>query len=156
MDRSKVKEIVEANLHDLKCRFGLHHWDITATFDLHEDDGGSRFTTRARCLFYVDYEKAEIRFNPDELDTDDDVLEALRHELFHLILAPFHIAWDALRPVVEADELRCNMARSIVTHATERAVKGLERLYHGLTHELAERDPEPCPPPPSSAPAAPA
>jgi hypothetical protein len=131
MDRSAVKAIVERELGPLKARLGLAHWSVTVDFDLREPSGN--FSTCGQCNFHVDYDKATIGFDPDRLDDEAEVLHVLRHELFHLVVSPFSIFMNSIRPLLNTDPVKSDMAESVLTHAMERAVINVERLYEGLT-----------------------
>jgi hypothetical protein len=157
VDRSKVSEVVARHIDDLKLKLGLGQWDVVVEFDLREPPGGvsGNFITRGRNNWNIDYEKAYIQLDPDSFESEEDVLEALRHELFHLIDAPYTIAWNALKPILEADPVRLEMIDSVWTHATERTVKNIERMYRGLTRKEDPTCPTPSTPSPSSSPAAP-
>jgi hypothetical protein len=136
MDRSEVRKIVERELEPLKARLGLSHWSVTVDFDLREPTGN--FSTRGQCNFHVDYDKATICFDPDQLDDEAEVLHVLRHELFHIVVSPFSIFMNSIRPFLNTDPVKLDMAESVLTHAMERAVINVERLYRGLTDKPPE------------------
>lgn len=128
MDRSEVKAIVDREIEALKERLGIPHWRIKASYDLRDGDACGQCTRR------VDYNQAFIEFDPDGLDDEQHVLKVLRHELFHVVLVPFDIVFNALRPVLEKDATLAGTIDSIREHATEQAVINLERMWSGLTH----------------------
>jgi hypothetical protein len=127
-----VQAIADRELGPLKGRLGLERWDISVHCDLKVDDPGD-FTTRGECTWHVDYDTAVIRLVPDRLNTEAEVIEVLRHELFHVVLAPISIYKNAIRPALTADETKYAMAESVYTHAVERMAINLERMYQGLT-----------------------
>jgi hypothetical protein len=136
MDRSEVRKIVERELEPLKARLGLSHWSVTVDFDLREPSGD--FSTRGQCNFHVDYDKATICFDPDQLDDESEVLHVLRHELFHIVVSPFSIFMNSIRPFLNTDPVKADMADSVLTHAMERAVINIERMFEGLTGKPPE------------------
>jgi hypothetical protein len=146
MNRSEVKAIVERELEPLMRKLGIPHWKIRVVFDLR--NGEDEFTTCGQCTRRVDYDQAFIEFDPDSLDDEQHVLKVLRHELFHVVLVPFDIVFNALRPVLDKDSTLAGAIDSIREHATEQAVINLERLWQGLTHDAV--------PPPESGDDAPA
>jgi hypothetical protein len=136
MDRSAVRAIVEREIGPLKARLGISHWSVAVAFDLREPSG--HFSTRGECNFHVDYDKATICFDPDQLDDEAEVLHVLRHELFHIIISPFSIFMNSVRPFLNTDPVKFDMADSVFTHAMERAVINLERMFEGLTAKPPE------------------
>jgi hypothetical protein len=136
MDRSEVRRIVEREIGPLKEKFGISHWSVTVDFDLREPSGD--FVTRGQCNFHVDYDKATICFDPARLDDEAEVLHVLRHELFHILISPFSIFMNSIRPFLNTDPVKLDMAESVLTHAMERAVINVERLYRGLTDKPPE------------------
>jgi hypothetical protein len=127
MDRSAVEAIVRREIEPLKRQLGISHWKVSAHYDLRADD----CCTRAQCTTLVDYERVRIDFDPDGMDDEAEVIETLLHELLHVVLSPFDIVVNALRDVL--DERTRTILQSIHTHAVEKAVINLERMYLGLT-----------------------
>jgi hypothetical protein len=138
MDRSKVKEIVEASLGPLVSRLGIDRWTIGVDYDLRESDGLTR--SRGLCNWHPDYDKASINLDPDSFGSEEEVAKVLRHELFHVLLAPYTVFLNAVKPLMQDDPIKAAMAEAIWTHACERAVINLERMYVGLTSP-GDRDP---------------
>jgi hypothetical protein len=124
-------------------RLGIQHWSVVVNYDLRRSDGD--FTARGECVWHVDYNKATISLDPDSFSSEADVAEVFRHELFHLVLAPFSIFLNAVKPLMKGDEAKADMAESIWEHASEMAVIGLERMYAGLTEvpPKLKADPKP-------------
>jgi hypothetical protein len=140
LDRSAVQAIADRELGPLMGRLGLERWDISVYCDLKADEPGA-FGTRGQCTWQADYDTAVIRLAPDNLNTEAEVIEVLRHELFHAVLAPISIFKNAIRPALAADETKWAMADSVFTHTVERLVIGLERMYRGLTAGVPEAPP---------------
>lgn len=128
MDRSEVQRIVEREIGPLKRKLGIEFWKIGLHYNLR---GEGDHCTRAQCTTLVAYNRARIEFDPDAFDDEEAVLDALRHELFHVVLAPFDLVANSLRDVLD-DDLR-TVFQSIRDHAVEKAVVNLERMYLGLT-----------------------
>src|SRR5690349_9045575 len=130
MDRSEVKQIDEREIVDLVDRLGLTQWRINVHYDLRDDDGANGICTR-----HVDYNNATIELDPAGLEDEAHVLKVLRHELFHVVLAPFDTFINAVRPLTERDETTAAILASVQAHAIEQAIICLERLYRGLTED---------------------
>jgi hypothetical protein len=150
MDRSAVKAIVEAHIDEYKEILGIAHWHITVGFDLR--DPHAKATVSGECTWYIDYERAAIRLDPDALDSEEEVLEVLRHELMHIVIAPISVFWNMVKPLLKDDPTRMEMANSVHTHSIERCIINLERMYQNLSHK-AGPCPTPSTPSPSSSPA---
>ena len=131
MDRSAVAEIVAEHLPRLSAQCGLHHWEITVGYAAEPaDDDGS--LTRGECTRLVDYHSAHVSLNPDAFADADGVLATLRHELFHIVLAPFDLYTSAVERI-ELPDVAADLLERVRDHAVERAVAGLERMWVGLT-----------------------
>jgi hypothetical protein len=131
LDQSAVERIVRREIEPLKEKLGLRDWGIKVHFDLKSES--IEAIASGECNWLIDYEKATIRLAPAELETEEEVIEVLRHEMFHIVLAPISIYANAIRPALEGDAARRAMAESVFTHAVERMVINLERMYRGLT-----------------------
>lgn len=140
MDRSAVKAIVEREIEGLQLRLGIPHWRIVVDYDLRRSNEG--YTTQGECGWRVDYNKASISLDPDAFDDERETLEVLRHELFHLLLSPFTVFLNTIKPLLRNDRSRSDMAENVWTYASEQAVINLERMYRGLTAPPPEDRPE--------------
>jgi hypothetical protein len=141
MDRSAVKKVIEANIKDLLEKLGLPHWDIK--IELGPIEGGAT----GQCGRKIDYNQAYVELDPELLDDEEHVLKVLRHELFHVVLSPYDLYERAVANAGLSDDMDRVLGR-IWTHAMEKAVINLERLFSGLT----ARPPEPPPGPPTEPP----
>lgn len=133
MDRSAVKAIVEKNLDPLCRSFGIAHWKIAVSYQPEAADENG-ITEAGNCSRLVDYNKAGITLNPEAFETEEEVLWTLRHELFHIVAAPFDIFLNAVKRATEDDEKSLAILKSVWTHAMEKCVINLERMYHGMTN----------------------
>jgi hypothetical protein len=131
MDRSAVERIVIEHLPAISRQLGLGHWAISVGFDqtLGMCDEG---VTRGECSRLIDYQSAHLVFNPGAFEDAEAVLTTLRHELFHIVLAPFDLYTSAVERLELPDVAEELLAR-ISDHATERCVAALERMHEGLT-----------------------
>lgn len=84
MDKSLVKEIVEANIKQLQKLLGLELWDIVFEYHMTEDDNFN-----ASCLAQIEYLKALITINPEQMEDKAKVLQVLTHELVHCLTSTF-------------------------------------------------------------------
>jgi hypothetical protein len=135
MDRSAVKKVVDDNIEGLLEKLGIAHWKVRISYDLRSGTEIARHS--GYCTRLVDYNKAHVEIDCDECDDEAEVLKILRHELFHIVLAPIDILTNALDAAVTKDEALRGAMESIRTHAIEKAVINLERMWHGLTDKPA-------------------
>jgi hypothetical protein len=130
LDRSAVERIARREIGPLKERLGLRDWEIKLRFDLKSE--GDATIASGECNWLIDYERATINLAPAELETEEEVIEVLRHEMFHVVLAPISIYANAVRAALGGAAARRAMAESVYTHAVERMAINLERMYQGL------------------------
>ncbi len=131
MKRSDIDAILAEHLPRLSAALGLHRWEITVGYEDADPDGDGHLQ-RGECTRLVDYESAHISLNPSALADQDAVLATLRHELFHVVLAPF----DLYQAAVERAGLQApvtDLIGRVWDHAVERSVAALERMWQGLT-----------------------
>jgi hypothetical protein len=131
MDRSAVERVVREHLPRLSQQLGLSHWEISLGYlaQSPDDDGA---LLRGECTRLVDYQSAHISLNPDAFADEEAVLVTLRHELFHVVLAPFDLYTSAVERI-ELPAVAEEMLERVRDHAIERAVAGLERVWAGIT-----------------------
>jgi hypothetical protein len=136
MDRGAVAAIVGRELGPLKSRLGIDHWDIEVTYGYIEGDVGC--TTKGRCRRQVDYDRATIEIDPEAHDDEADVLKTLRHELFHVVLAPYDLYTYSVDKAGLDSPINAVLDR-VWGHACEKAVIRLEKMYQGLMGSTADR-----------------
>lgn len=136
MDRSKVREIVQARIHELIRDLAIGHWRLMIEYENKPPDSNG-VTERGDCVRLVDYNRATINLNPDAFSDDDEtkVFGVLRHELLHVVLAPFDIFLNVVSPLIEDDPVKTKVIQSVWDHAVEQAVVNLERIHDQLTPE---------------------
>jgi len=136
LDRSAVERVVLEHLPRLSVQLGLHQWEISAGYAAEpaDDDGSLK---RGECTRLIDYHSAHISLNPEAFADEAAVLVTLRHELFHIVLAPFDLYTSAVERI-ELPEVAEELLERVRDHAIERAVAGLERMWVGLSAEKVE------------------
>lgn len=137
MDSSACKFIVEYHLGPLTEQFGIAHWRITVSYRPADVDDDGRLH-RGHCDRMVDYNQAHITLNPEAFETEEEVLKTLRHELFHIVESPYNILWNVIVEAVQGDKVKLDMLESVRTHASEKTIINLERMYHGLTTKIRQ------------------
>jgi hypothetical protein len=131
MDKSAVEAIIERELKPLCDRLGLSYWDLDIKYGPIDGSGNGQ------CARLMDYDRATIEFNPEQLDDEAHVLKVLRHELFHIIHSPFDLYSCAVDNAGLGKTMDDVLDR-IWRHACEKTVINLERMFNGLTDKPPE------------------
>lgn len=124
MDTSQAREIVTAALKPMRWRLQLNMWDVDVRYRCLEDGLGT-------CTPEVKHDTAVIEIDSEEHESSDDILNTLRHELIHLMLANLETYRKAVGQLV--DDKAFDALDEFWRHAVERTVLNFERcLDHGL------------------------
>ena len=84
MERSEVKKIVEKHVKQMMLDIGIPHWNVTIEYDR------LPYGVKASCdLDRAKYWAADLTIDHEKMDDKGDVLHCLRHELLHILAAPF-------------------------------------------------------------------
>lgn len=126
MDESAVRAIVERDLAKLARACGVPHWRIRVRYEADDGDDGAT----GQCTRLLDYERAFIRLDPAKLGDEEEVVEVLRHELFHIVIAPFDLLSTFSESGLSGADLE--KAERVFRHAMECSVRNLERMWFGL------------------------
>lgn len=133
MDTSTVRAIVGREIEPLLRRLGVPHWHVRVVYRPEGPDD-RQILRRGECDRFVDYNHATISMNPEAFETEEDVLDTLRHEVFHIVLASFDVFLHAVMAAVECEAQRRTL-RSVWTHAAEQGVVALGRMYFGMSKD---------------------
>ncbi len=131
MDRSRVEAVVAKHLPGLQAELGLDRWTIQISYEATGADGDG-YLRLGECTRLVDYESACFTLNPEGFSDEAAVLKTLRHELFHVVLAPFDLYLAAVERLGLTSPTAEVVGR-VWDHAAERGVAALERMWRGLT-----------------------
>lgn len=125
MDQSKVKELVNANIKQMRWALQLQDWNIDVTCGpLEANCGGT-------CKSDPKRQRACIEINPAAHEDEVDVVTTLRHELLHVLHADFETYRKAVSQLVDSSTF--NAIDEFFSHAAESLVARLERMLdHGL------------------------
>lgn len=138
MDRSECQRIVEAHLDDYVHAFGLTGWRILVDYCGVGEPDSTGFRPDGRCHIRLEYDRAKIELSPDNFEDADTLLDVLRHELSHLVTAPFRLYRDFAGSCVPAGSPTAQEA-IVWDHADEQAVRALERLWGGMERYWRDR-----------------
>jgi hypothetical protein len=132
VDRSAVKVLYEAHILALMKAVGIPHWEIGIRMDLDDRDADAGFSSQGKCTYNVDYNRATINVQPDELANADQALEVLRHELYHCVLSPFELVKQVAVELLDDDHQAIAALSRVYQHACEQGVVNLGRMWIGV------------------------
>ncbi len=122
MDTSAVKRIVKKHLQPLQHRLQVQEWRVDVLYEALEGE------TNARTNFIYPYRHAKVRIDPAQHDDEADVIRSLRHELAHLVLAPFDHAINTAQRILENDDTASRAFDEARRFAVEECIVNLERM----------------------------
>lgn len=118
----------------------VNMWSVNISYCRSE---GRLAGAKATCTRKMEYMIATITIDPNMAHDEEDVLRSLRHELLHLVLAPFDLYMQTMFQAVTGDAALERIESKQWDHAVESAVVSLERMLdHGLQWR-SRRAPEP-------------
>lgn len=94
MSEADLKALVEATLDVLRDRLGLQPWTLLVRYDrLPDGEPGN-------IMIQAPYERATITLDPSQIESQQEALHTLRHELIHVMIWPMHGFSDAITPAL--------------------------------------------------------
>ncbi len=120
MKTSKVREIVNEHIKPIRNALHLNDWDIDTEYTALDPGTPARVHMAAR------YRLATIQFDPAQIVDREQVLRCLRHELLHLVLAPFDLYTCAVSEMLPKHFSRVD--KQLFMDAVELVVGNLERV----------------------------
>lgn len=142
MDKSAALAYLGQHLKSLADFLCVNHWRFTLRCEPLEGD------VYARVIVDVDYDRATILVDHEKHDTDQELLDSLAHELFHVVVAPFEIYVKVATSHIPAGTPSENVEARIRTHCGEQLVRNLERIWQYELRSLylsRIAAPNPCP-----------
>ena len=124
MDRSAVKEIVEDNFRRLRWETQTQDWTLEFVYGK-----CSESEWKGEIVRELPYRKAVITIDPDKHESVGDVLNTVRHELCHVMLAPFDLYMHSARRALADDASALRMLDGVWVNAVETVVGNLERMF---------------------------
>jgi len=120
VDASKVQRIVAKNLEEMRDGLGLVHWKvrIEVKSNSNEDQG--------TCRPMPGYNKATITIDNERHESEEEVLDTLRHELLHLYGAEMWLLWEMVESICGKET--SDQLTPMFHHMAESLVRRLERV----------------------------
>lgn len=120
MDQSKVREVVNKHLKPIRDALQLSDWWIDVEYSSLADGTPAEVWMKPR------YRRALIKFDPAQQESREHILRNLRHELLHLVLAPYDLYSNAVSEML--DEQYQKVDSQLFSDACEVTVGNLERI----------------------------
>lgn len=142
MDKSQVSALVKEELPALKRALGIPHWTVVVNVGVvpdHLDD--PRFQINGRCNRMDKYEVASIDLDPECGETPEEVRKTLRHELFHVLLAPYDLFMAQVYAALVGRDDLIGVLQQCESHCVEKTVANLERMFWGVMENLTYAPP---------------
>jgi hypothetical protein len=120
MNEHEVRGIVKAHIKQMRWLLQLQDWDIKVAIqriDQHE--------TIADVEYRTAYRLAVMRVDPSRCDGRTALLESVRHELIHLLLADYLTYKTTVNRMLTAEQ--ASALEVVWQHAEERTVGNIER-----------------------------
>lgn len=136
MDKSAVEAIVDKWLPIYQKMFGLDHYKIKVYYQ-HCGSDTEGWSNAATYDANPAYNLANLWLDPHQQDDEEDVLDSLRHELFHVVLDPY---W-AYRRIVNAGGEDQAREKEVWRFFSEQAVVRLQNLFKGTREHFDKRTP---------------
>jgi len=123
MNEQETRKIVDKHLRLMRWALQLQDWGMNISYEDKESP--------AEANVKPDYEIASINIDPAKHNTKEEVLRDLRHEMIHILAAPF-ILYEQLVDECVDDKNR-RVLRRYFTYALEQHCLAIENLLdHGL------------------------
>lgn len=129
MEKAEAKEWADRNIESLIKEYGIPHWEVIVEWVADKSDGA-----KGNCTASARYEHAYIELNYINIDDLKDLERILRHEIGHIVHAPFNMyrlaVEEALKQYPGSDPVRAVLDSSF-DDAMELTVKNIERMHAG-------------------------
>jgi hypothetical protein len=125
VDASKCREIVDAHILAMMRQLGVQAWRVSVLYE----PAGDNPNWVASCATNLPYQRATIRINPHMAESEEDVLDSLRHELIHVLLAPLDAYRDLVTSNIESGSSMDAAESRAWTQAIETCVLAVERIF---------------------------
>lgn len=119
MDRSLVKQIVDAALPKMQEALCLGDWTVEISVEGSLERHGS-------ATLYPEYERVYIKIGADEMRHRTDIYDCLWHELLHGVASEYESILDLSDKMVKGKMQRVLRAQLVLAH--EKTVRRLERV----------------------------
>lgn len=126
MNADAMREAVRETLEKFEDQLGIRDWDVTIDFERLEEG------TAGKTTVHPEYRVAQITLDPEQSDTRDYAIRALRHELIHVFAWPYNGLGRIATAFFPDDDAGDALMREFHFYM-ERLVGDIERLVDRLT-----------------------
>lgn len=118
-----AKAVIDPAVRPMRHALGLNNWRV----DIEYGVLGERL---GECVVNATYQRGTVTIDPAQHESEDELLDTLRHELLHLIHGDFETCRRITAQFIEGDSFD---AMDVGWHlGAERTVLALERLLDSL------------------------
>jgi len=122
MKKSQMQRLAEKEIRRLKSALGLHFWDIDLVIGRCETEGAV-----GENGLLPEYERATITIDHARIENEDELLNVVRHEMIHCLLAPMEDVLKVMHALLDDDKSSKALVDGVYDRALERTVLALER-----------------------------
>lgn len=132
MDKSQVEKIINENIQVMASQLGLANWKITFYYRALDDA-----KMKIRLHEILSYKRAVITVDSECVETMEDVLNSLRHELLHIVAAPFTQAMYTVGKAIK-DEFLTDVLNEVYRHHEEELIRNFEQVIDNMNQVFLE------------------
>lgn len=130
MDKSRLKAIVNKSISAMRNALCLNEWKVQVTYETVGSSDHMRGAGIADTRPDPKYMDAWMRIDCDQIDSEKQALDTLRHELLHFIHADLQIVRRAVADMLTEKEF--DVYTTLNEHVCERIVHRMEAVLDNL------------------------
>lgn len=120
LDVTRIKEITEKAIDFYKTTFGLKDWRISVEYGIPKSENPELIYAQVDAIY--ERQRATILINTTLFTDEKQLLETIRHEMFHLVTSPIQLLYSFVPQEQQA----------LIEFVEESIVRGLERMYENM------------------------
>lgn len=122
MKQKSVEKWISKNAEKLKKEILPDEWILHIEYAYLEGSNKRQVPMQVKVL--PEYRKGTIWICPEHIDSESELEECFKHELFHLILNPYELILETIEALVPASSRKA--VGSLFNQAAEQTVRNLE------------------------------
>lgn len=132
MDESKLRAFVDEHLPQIQEAMCLGHWSIRVFVEPIEQSGdAANCRVAGNCHMRPNYNQANIRLDPAQIDDEAHAAKVLVHEMGHVLVSPYRVYREFAASMIESKSSQDAQEDGIWTFCDEQAVINIERIWLG-------------------------
>lgn len=122
MDATKVRSVYDAHIRNLMWALCLNAWQINVRPEKLAENVAGQYRVD------FEYRRASIAIDPDENETETDVLDTLFHELLHVALSAYCMPLNLARDLAHSSDATTGINEAF-RNASELTVHQIEYAF---------------------------